>query len=156
MAAEKLPNDINKYAGAASPEEKTMVQKIEKDGVLYAIVHRQEDWKEGLDFFTPDEMFLQVGTFWYQEGNPCKAHRHIRNERPNNLTQECNIVLAGSMRANIYDKNNQRFHQVILKSGDLIVTVNGGHGYEILEPDTRVVECKNGPFVSVEKDKRPI
>lgn len=132
------------------------MKRIEKDGVLYAIVHRYGDWKEGLDFFTPDEMFLQVGTFWYEKGKRCKAHRHIRNERVNLFTQECNIVIAGSVRTNLYDDDGQMFYSVLLKSGDLMVMVAGAHGFEILEPDTKIIECKNGPFISVEKDKRAI
>jgi len=133
-----------------------MPEKIEKDGVCYAIVHRKEDWKEGLDFFTPELTFLQVGTFWYQKGKECKAHRHIRNDRPNLLTQECNIVVAGSVRIDLYGNDNQVFHSEILKNGDLMVMIAGAHGFEILEPDTRIIECKNGPFISVEKDKKLI
>lgn len=130
-----------------------MTESITKDGVLYAIILRKDDWDKELNFITPKDIFIQVGTFWYQEGKECKAHRHILNERPNNLTQECNIIMSGSLLAMIYDKDNQLFHTVILNSGDLIVVIRGGHGYKILEPDTKVVECKNGPFVSVEKDK---
>ena len=37
--------------------------------------------------------------------------------------------------------------------GDLAVFVYGGHGYEILEDDTKIIEAKNGPFINVEKDK---
>lgn len=132
------------------------MEKIEKDGKLYAIVHRKDDWDEGLNFFTPDEMFLQVGTFWYQKGKQCKPHRHLINERPNNLTQECNIVIAGSLRVTIYDADGLWMHQTTLRTGDLMVLVGGAHGFEILEPDTRIIECKNGPFVSVEKDKVPL
>ena len=29
----------------------------------------------------------------------------------------------------------------------------GGHGYEILEDDTEVIEAKNGPFTDVNTDK---
>jgi len=44
----------------------------------------------------------------------------------------------------------------IVKNGDLMVMIAGAHGFEILEPDTRIIECKNGPFISVEKDKKLI
>ena len=133
-----------------------MAEKIEKDGVLYAIIHRKEDWNKGLDFFTPDDSFIQAGTFWYGKTHRCRAHRHIKNDRPNEFTQECNIVMAGSMLATIYDKDNQVIQTEVIRAGDLIVVLAGGHGYEILEDNTKVVECKNGPFVSVEKDKIPI
>ena len=29
----------------------------------------------------------------------------------------------------------------------------GGHGFEILENDTKIIESKNGIFTSVEQDK---
>ena len=38
--------------------------------------------------------------------------------------------------------------------GDLAVFGFGGHGYEILEDDTQIIESKNGPFISVDKDKK--
>ena len=130
-----------------------MAEKIEQDGILYAIIHRKDDWKEGLDFITPESAFIQAGTFKYPKGKQCNPHYHIENERPNNLTQECNIVMSGSMAATIYDNKNQVIHTELLRAGDMIVVLAGGHGYEILEDNTKVVECKNGPFISVEKDK---
>jgi hypothetical protein len=123
-------------------------------GEVYAIIHRKEDWNRGLDFITPDDAFLQAGTFWYQKGKRCKPHRHIHNPRPNCFTQECNIVLSGSIQVTIYDTCDEEICQTVLKAGDLIVVLTGGHGYEILEDDTRIVECKNGPFISIEKDKK--
>ena len=132
------------------------METIEKDGMCYAVIHRKEDWKEGLDFLTADEMFCQVGTWWYQKGKILNGHRHIYNERDNTLTQECVIVMAGSMRVDLYDEDDNVFRSDVLKSGDMMIMVEGGHGYEILEADTKIVECKNGPFVSVEKDKKLI
>ncbi len=82
-------------------------------------------------------------------------HQHIFNKRSNNLTQECNIVISGSLCVTLYDEGGE-FHSVILRAGDLMVMIAGGHGFEILEPDTKIIECKNGPFVSVEKDKQLI
>jgi hypothetical protein len=41
----------------------------------------------------------------------------------------------------------------ILKEGELAVFGYGGHGYEILEDDTQIIESKNGPFAGVEQDK---
>ncbi len=129
------------------------METIERDGILYAIVHRQQDWREGLAFLSPDELFCQVGTWWYQKDKKLDSHRHIHNERPNHLTQECIIVVEGSVRVDLYDNNNSIFQSETLVTGDIMILVKGGHGYEILEDDTKIVECKNGPFVSVEKDK---
>ena len=126
---------------------------IERDGKLVAVLHRKEDWKEGLDFQTPDETYCQVGTWWYQPNQPLKPHRHIENPRPNKLTQECVIVMNGTLGVDLYDNDDNIFHSETLRTGDFMVMLEGGHGYRILEPDTKVVECKNGPFISVESDK---
>lgn len=130
-----------------------MTEKIEKDGVLYAIIHRKEDWADGLNFLTPDESFIQVGTFWYDENTVCGPHKHRLNKRPNDYTQECNIVMMGQMEATIYDNSGKVIHRTILSEGDMIIVLAGGHGYKILKDYTRVIECKNGPFISVEADK---
>jgi cupin fold WbuC family metalloprotein len=121
-----------------------------------AILHSYLEWKEGLDFLTPDETFIQAGTWWYPSGKLLKAHRHIFNERTADRTQETVIVLNGSMRIDFYDDDNNVFHQETVKTGDICVILSIGHGYEILENNTRIVEVKNGPFTSVEKDKELI
>ena len=131
------------------------MEAIARNGLLQAIVLRKDEWGEGLNFITPEGLFLQVGTFWYQEGERCKPHRHILNDRPNKITQECNIVMSGSVAVSLYD-GGKEFRSVVLYAGDLMVMLHGGHGFEILEPDTKIIECKNGPFISVEKDKRLI
>lgn len=126
---------------------------ISKDGILFAIIHKTSDWKKGLDFLTPNESFSQVGTWWYEKGKHLKAHKHIRNERESSLTQECVIVMHGSIKASVYDEANVLFHTEILKKGDFMIMLGGGHSYDILEDNTKIIECKNGPFITVEKDK---
>jgi hypothetical protein len=132
------------------------MKTIEYENTLYAIIQRKEDWEEGLQFLTPNELFCQVGTWWYQEGQKLKAHRHISNERKASLTQECVIIMSGSVRIDLYNNDDEVFSTEILSEGDFMIMVAGGHGYEILESDTKIIECKNGPFISVEKDKELI
>ena len=129
------------------------MRRIEHNGKLRAIVHKLDEWKEGLDFLTPDETFIQAGTWFYHAGKDLRAHWHIPNERVAVLTQETVYMVSGSMRIDLYDDENNIFHQEVLKAGDIGVIIEGGHGYHILENNTRVLEVKNGPFISVEKDK---
>lgn len=126
---------------------------IAKAGKLYATIHRKKDWKEGLDFLTPDEKYCQVGTWWYQKDKHLKAHKHINNPRRAAMTQECVIVIEGKIKVTIFDDRDKILHTDMLIGGDLIVCFEGGHSYDILENNTKVIECKNGPFISVEKDK---
>jgi len=64
--------------------------------------------------------------------------------------------MQGSVQVDFYDDDNKVFCSETLKRGDLAIMLSGGHGYEILEDNTKIVECKNGPFVSVGKDKELI
>ena len=40
--------------------------------------------------------------------------------------------------------------------GDVIILLRGGHGYDILDDDTEVLEIKNGPYVGSDLDRRRI
>ena len=118
-----------------------------------AVVHKKNDWKQGLDFLTENESFVQVGTWWYNKGRRLAMHSHKEYTREANLTQEIVFVVSGSMIANILNSSLELIESVVLSQGDLAIMLDGAHGYEILEDDTKIVEAKNGPFVSVEKDK---
>ena len=70
-------------------------------------------------------------------------------------TQEMVYVKEGSMRVLLFDEDNNNFlEDFVLKKGDLAIFAYGGHGYEILEDDTKIIESKNGPFTNVKKDKQ--
>lgn len=69
-------------------------------------------------------------------------------------TQEMTYVKKGSMKVLLYDENRNFRDDYILNEGDLAVFAYGGHGYEILEDNTQIIEAKNGPFIDVETDKQ--
>ena len=62
-------------------------------------------------------------------------------------------VKSGSMRVDLYDENKNFVEDFILDEGDLAVFAYGGHGYEILSDNTKIIESKNGPFIDVDTDK---
>lgn len=125
----------------------------DKNGNVYAIIHRKEDWKKGLDFLTSDQMSVQVGTWNYDKGRILDSHIHKTYDRVTSKTEEVTFVVKGKMKVTLFDIDLNYFDEFILNEGDLSVVSYGGHGYEILEDDTMILEAKNGPFVSVEKDK---
>tara|TARA_B100001248_G_scaffold38367_1_gene24563 strand:- start:16259 stop:16657 length:399 start_codon:yes stop_codon:yes gene_type:complete len=129
------------------------MQTIERDGKINVIIYRDEDWVEGLNFITPDSMFMQVGSWWYEKGKILDKHIHNEFDRVANRTQECVYVKRGSMKVTLYNEEFEEFESFVLSEGDLAVFANGGHGYEILEDNTQIIESKNGPFTGVEKDK---
>ena len=129
------------------------MKPIKLNGQVVAIFHTADSWKEGLDFLTPNETFIQAGTWWYSAGKDLRAHRHVTNPRTTERTEETIIIQSGRLRVDLYDLNGNIFHAEDLVAGDIGVILNVGHGYKVLEDNTRVVEVKNGPFTSVEADK---
>lgn len=129
------------------------MKPIELDGQVVAIFHKADAWKEGLDFLTPNQHLIQAGTWWYNAGKDLRAHRHTSNPRTADRTEETIVIQSGRLRVDLYDKKNQLFHSEELVAGDIGVILEVGHGYHVLENNTKVVEVKNGPFTSVEADK---
>ena len=57
------------------------------------------------------------------------------------------------MKVDLYTEEQEKFDDFVLYEGDLAVFAYGGHGYEILEDNTKIIETKNGPFIDVDTDK---
>lgn len=130
-----------------------MKKIIDKKGNTLCIIYRDNDWKNGLNFITDNSLFIQVGSWWYDKGKNLAKHKHNIVERKANITQEMVYVKSGSMEANIFDENMNHVEDIVLYEGDLAIMAYGGHGYKILEDNTKIIEAKNGPFISVEVDK---
>ena len=129
------------------------MQKIEHNGKIISIIYRDDDWVEGLNFITPNELFVQAGSWWYQKGEILQNHIHTNYSREGTRTQDTVYVKKGSMRCLVFTEEKEYLQDFILYEGDMAVFAFGGHGFEILENDTKIIESKNGPFTSVEQDK---
>lgn len=132
------------------------MEKIQYKDRLLAIVWRCDDWVSGLHFPTPDDWFIQVGCWQYSSGKRLADHCHKNYERMVSQTQEMVFVKQGRMRVFIYNKDKSLVENIILEKGDMAIIGDCGHGYEILEEDTQVLEAKTGPFIDVDTDKEPL
>lgn len=124
-----------------------------KDEKILAKLITPEDWKPGLGFFSDDNEFIQVGTWFYDAGKQLADHVH--NEFDRNATRTCEAVhmVSGSMRVRLYTLEQEPVAVFDIKQGDTLILLDSGHGYEILEDGTKVLEIKNGPFMGVDVDK---
>ena len=129
------------------------METIEHNGQILSIIYREEDWVKGLNFITPNDLFVQVGSWWYDKGKVLARHVHNDYDRVARRTQESVYVRRGSMKVTLYSEEREYLQDYILKEGELAVFAYGGHGYEILEDDTQIIESKNGPFIDVDTDK---
>ena len=128
---------------------------MDGDSIL-AIVIRGEDWEEGLNFVSSEGDYQQVGIWGYDKGKKLAPHIHLVAPREVLRTQEVVFVKEGRIRADIYTEKEDFLKSVELEKGDTIILFNGGHGYEILEDNTKVLEVKNGPYVGADKDRKRI
>ncbi len=122
-----------------------MVEKICNGNTLCAIVLRAEYIKEGIQFFTGSSDTLQLGYMRRSGGYRIPAHYHKPVKRYVEFTHEVLFVKRGSVRVGFYDANNQLFNSVIISTGDTILLMGLGHGFEMLE-DTEMIEVKQGPY----------
>ncbi len=130
------------------------VEKIsDKDSIL-AIIIRDADWQEGLNFISSEKDFQQVGIWGYNKGKRLEPHIHLRAPREVLRTQEVLFVKEGRLKADIYTEQGKFLTSKELNKGDTIILLKGGHGYEILEDGTKVLEIKNGPYLGPEKDRK--
>lgn len=123
------------------------------NGTLLCIIYKDEDWVEGINFITDNSLFVQVGSWWYQNGKKIAKHKHNLVTRESNITQEMVYVKSGSMLVTIFDQEMNFIEEFIITEGDMAIMANGGHSYKILEDNTKIIEAKNGPFLSVDVDK---
>jgi quercetin dioxygenase-like cupin family protein len=132
------------------------VEAIQHEGRTFARLMRGGEWSEGLQFFSDDSDFLQVGKWSYPAGKELPAHYH--NEVPRQVlkTQEVVYVVSGALEAHILTASGELVTKLHLSAGDLLVVLDGAHGYHILEDDTRVIEIKNGPYMGAEQDRTRI
>jgi hypothetical protein len=131
------------------------IREIVKNNTRLAILV-SGDWNEGLSFFSDENDFQQAGTWCYNKGKKLLAHKHLKIERKIDVTQEVIFIKNGKIRADIYGLNNELVDNLILEKNDCLILLAGGHGYEVLEDNTQVLEVKNGPYLGAEKDRARI
>lgn len=133
------------------------VKEIIKDkNQTLALILKNGEFPEGLNFHTQDSDFVQVATWNYSKGKKSSTHAHKFYSRTSSRTQEVIYVKKGKCRVKIYGEDDKLLKEIILKEGDLIIIFGGGHAFEVLEDGTQVLEVKNGPYPGIEKDKRDI
>jgi putative salt-induced outer membrane protein YdiY len=132
-----------------------MNYEIEKDGkILARYISASEAWgNDNLSFFSEDKEYIQAGSWNYSKGKKLLAHTHNEVERSVLFTQEVIFIKSGSLRAYIYDDDSNLVEEFTAYKDDILIMLSGGHGYEVLEDDTKVLEIKNGPYLGAEVDR---
>lgn len=131
--------------------ERQRVQEIVHNGQLLAIIISAEFREPGIHFFTPNDLSQQVAYMQHPAGKQIQPHVHNPVPREVNYTQEVLLIKRGSLRVDFYSEQQEYLESYLLKTGDVILLIQGGHGFEVLE-DLEMIEVKQGPYVG-ENDK---
>jgi len=125
--------------------------EIKKKDKLLAIVIKNDYQTDGVDFITSNELSQQVAYMHHPAGKKIVPHVHNLVQRNVIMTQEVLFIKTGKLRVDFYDDYKDYLESIILESGDVILLVSGGHGFEVLE-ELEMIEVKQGPYAG-EQDK---
>lgn len=131
------------------------MNEIKFNDEIFAKIIDLNHLENGLNFFSNDDEFIQVGTWKYEKGKTLDKHYHNFFERISYRTSEAVLVLNGEIECSIFTEENQFIWKGKLKKNQLIIQLQGAHEYSIIE-DSQVLEIKNGPYFGPEKDRTRI
>jgi hypothetical protein len=97
------------------------------------------------EFFTPDDVPLQFGQASYKRGDRVRPHTHSPRPQPDRRVPEFVYVKAGAVALSLFGRDGRPAGSAVLRAGDCVLLIMGGHGLEILE-DARLLEVKQGPY----------
>ena len=78
-------------------------------------------------------------------GKEIQPHVHKKVQRKVHFTQETLFIRKGKLKVDFYSVDQEYLESRILESGDVILLIKGGHGFEVLE-DLEMFEVKQGPY----------
>jgi hypothetical protein len=120
---------------------------------MIAIVIYAEYHSDGIEFFTPHNFSQQLASMKRPKGYKIPAHIHKPVPRKVKYTQETLFIKKGCVEITFYDEKKEYLDTRILKTGDVILLVSGGHDFVMLE-DTEMIEVKQGPYAGEDDKER--
>jgi mannose-6-phosphate isomerase-like protein (cupin superfamily) len=118
---------------------------------LLAVIVRTSYFRQGIEFFTPNEFSQQLGYMNRPQGYVIPPHVHNPVVREVQFTKEVLFIKSGTVRVDFYDDDQNYLKSRLLYQGDVILLAFGGHGFEMIEA-SEMIEVKQGPYAG-EADK---
>ena len=131
--------------------ESQAVETITDGSLTLAIIVSQSYRQDGIRFFTSNELSQQLAYMHHPAGKLIPPHVHNPVSREVQLTQEVLFIRKGKLRVDFYNAEKTYLESRTLEEGDVILLIQGGHGFEVIE-DLEMIEVKQGPYVG-EQDK---
>lgn len=112
---------------------------------LLAIILPADYKKKGVSFFTPNNFSQQLGYMQHPKGYQIPAHVHNLHMRNVIFTLETIFVKKGKVKVDFYTEKKKYVESQVLKTGDVMMLVAGGHGFTMLAK-SELIEVKQGPY----------
>jgi hypothetical protein len=98
-----------------------MIENIEKNGVVQAVILRATFRRDGVEFFTPNNFSQQLGYMNHPAGYVIQPHVHNAVAREVLYTKEVLFIKSGMVRVDFYADDHQYYQSSILNAGDIIL-----------------------------------
>lgn len=138
-----------KFEEANSSHE--LKEFIYADSALLGIIIRANYRSNEVEFFTDNDLSQQLGFMSRPRGHLIEPHLHRKVLREVRLTSEVLVIRSGKLIVDFFDGEKKYICSRFLFKGDVILLVEGGHGFTVVE-DVEMIEVKQGPYVG-ERDK---
>lgn len=122
------------------------IEVIKNGNNVQAIIVRASFSAPGISFLTEPHLAQQLAYMSHPEGKKIHPHIHNKAERNINTTSEVLIIKKGILRVDFFDNEKIYIESRKLFAGDLILLIDGGHGFEALS-DLEMFEVKQGPYL---------
>lgn len=124
-----------------------MIETIYHNDSVVAIILRKDHHTEGIEFITPQNFSLQLGSMTRPAGYKIVPHIHNPVRRETTGTQEALFVKRGRIEIDFYSFEQVYLQSRILSAGDIVLLAGAGHGITVVE-ESEIIEVKNGPFIA--------
>ena len=129
-----------------------VTKEIIVDNKIVAKVFKYKNRKfNGIKFFTPSHLNMQIGIMAHAKNHIIKPHFHININKIIKEISELLIIFSGQLKIYFYNKKKLRAKSITINKKDMILLISGGHGFKVLKK-LEMLEIKQGPFIG-EKDK---
>ena len=81
----------------------------------------------------------------HPKGKTIQPHVHNPVKREVHYTQEVLFIKKGKLQVDFYSDKQEYLESRILEAGDVILLIQGGHGFKALE-ELEMFEVKQGPY----------
>lgn len=128
-----------------------MIKQIKNNDQIIAMIIKSDYDKPGISFITPDDYSQQLAYMHHSKGHVILPHVHNEVKREVLYTREVLVIKKGKLRCDFYTDDQQYICSEVIETGDVMLLVSGGHGFECME-ETEMFEIKQGPYAG-ENDK---